>query len=58
MHTLANRLAEAGQRDQAFVLAREASAHYQELARTDPDVFGPAAERADGLLTALNENES
>jgi len=55
---LAIRLAEAGRRDQALVLAREASAYYHDLARTNPEVFGPAGERADGLVTALSGNES
>jgi len=54
LNNLAVDLAEAGRREQALALAREAAAHYHELARTNSDVFGPAAEQADGLVTALD----
>jgi hypothetical protein len=47
----------AGRRSDSVALAREASALYHDLARTDMDVFGPAAELADGLVTALGEEE-
>ncbi|MGH3567647.1 MAG: hypothetical protein ACRDRH_16770 [Pseudonocardia sp.] len=57
MNNLALQFAEASRREQALALAHEAAAHYHELARTSSDVFGPAAEQADGLVTALGENE-
>jgi hypothetical protein len=40
-----------------IALASEASTHYHDLSRTNPDVFGTAAENVDGLVTALGENE-
>jgi len=57
VNNLAIDLAETGQREQALVLAREAAAHYHELARTNPDVFGAAAEQADRFVTTLSEIE-
>jgi hypothetical protein len=57
MNNLANRLAEAGRYERALNLAHEATAHHHDLARTNPDVFGSAAEHADRLVTALVENQ-
>ena len=57
VNNLAIRLGEAGRYEQALLLAREAAAHYHDLARTNPDVFGSAAEHADRLVTALIENQ-
>ena len=55
VNNLAIQLRDAGQREQAFVLEREASAHYHELAATNPEVFGPAAEQVDAVVAALGE---
>jgi hypothetical protein len=57
VNNLALQLRDTGQREEALALAREASTHYHDLARTNPDEFGPAADSADGLVTALGENE-
>jgi hypothetical protein len=57
VNNLANHLAEAGQREQALTLAREASAHYHDLTQTNLAIFGPTAQHADRLVTALGENE-
>ena len=57
MNNLANRLAAAGRYERALILAREAAAPYHDQARTNPDVFGSAAEHADRLVTALVENQ-
>ena len=57
VNNLALRLAETGRRAEALDCAREASAHYHELSRTNPDAFRPAAERADSFVAALVENE-
>ena len=57
MNNLANRLAAAGRYERALILAREATAHYHDLARTNPDVLGSAAEHTDRLVTALVENQ-
>jgi hypothetical protein len=57
MNNLANRFAEAGRYERALILAREAAAPYHDLARTNPDVFGSAAEHTDRLVTALVENQ-
>jgi Trypsin-like peptidase domain len=57
VHNLATHLRDAGRREEALALASEASTHYHDLARTDPDVFGPTADRVDGLVAALGENE-
>jgi hypothetical protein len=40
----------------ALILAREAAAPYHDLARTNQDVFGSAAEHTDRLVTTLVEN--
>jgi hypothetical protein len=45
MNNLANRLAKAGRYERALILAREAAAPYHDLARTNPDVLGSAAEQ-------------
>jgi hypothetical protein len=57
VNNLATDLGEAGRRAEALDCAREASAHFHELARTNPDAFRPAAERADSFVAALVENE-
>lgn len=56
VNNLAVRLAEAGRHAEALATAQETSAHYHDLARTDHDVFGPAAEQADDLVIALSHD--
>jgi hypothetical protein len=51
-------LAEAGRRAEGLAAAQEASLLYHEQARTELDVFGPAAEQADAAVAALSDDST
>jgi hypothetical protein len=55
---LAADLADAGRRAGGRVAAQEASLLYHEQARTELDVFGPAAEQADAAVAALSDDST
>jgi hypothetical protein len=56
VNNLANRLGEAGRRAEGLAAAQEAARLYGELAAENPDVFGPAVDDAQSLLSALGED--
>ncbi|MBV9160816.1 MAG: hypothetical protein JO281_04490 [Pseudonocardiales bacterium] len=56
VNNLAIRLGEAGRRAEGLAAAQEAATLYRELAAENPDVFGPAAENAQNLMSALGED--
>lgn len=56
VNNLAVRLGEVGRRAEGLAAAQEAATLYGELAAENPDVFGPAAEDAQSLMSALGED--
>jgi hypothetical protein len=50
VYNLAADLGDAGRRAKGLTAAQEAVGLYRELARREPDVFGPAADEAEALV--------
>lgn len=55
VHNLALCLAEAGRRGEGLTAAPEASSLYDELARSEPDLFGARANNAARLVAELDD---